>query len=826
MKRAIWIAASTFLLGLSASAQSVVSVKVGLSLAGPTFYVDGQPYVTQQVFLWPVGSKHTLQFPVSVNAQGTELPYQSFNGDVARWTFGGWVDNLGLLTIGTYPNQTVTAFPGLSSIIGNVTVTYQVLMQFFNNIPDTLNGSCQGAPGNPVMDIQRYGMVTIDGLCFNGTTSLFLGGGVHAFSAFPYPGYVFVGWLVPGPQPPEYLFRYNITSAMTIWPNFQPAKRVIFTTNPTGLSLYVDHTLITTALSPPSSVLPGGNYDSTCTPDYTRLAPNAPLGYTPLCTGYFDFLPGSVHQIAAPVSQQDRQSKYWVFQGFSTGQGNNSNYTANNRLDIADVVTANFVPGVQTSVLTVPSGLPVSVDGRTNWPTFNFVWGEGETHTISAPAVVADSKGRKYKFIKWSDGGDPTHTISVPAGSQGTAVTATYQLLGQVQVTTNPPGFAVSVNGASCTTPCTFDQDPGTTLSLTAPAQLPVDSLTRFDFDNFTGGGVTNTQTVTFTTGVQLLQANYHASYAIVTASNPANSATFQFTPASPDGFFASGTQVQVTVTPNGGFKLNHWTGDLSGIFSSGYLTMSSPHSVTAVLDKVPYIPPAGIKNAAGDTPDGSVGPGSIISIYGENLAPALAIGPVNPLAQTIGGVTVTVNNRLLPLMFVSPNQINAQIFSDLPDGNYTLAVQRAGQPDVLGQFTVHRDAPGLFTQMNPDGTIILLALHADGTQVTPSSPATAGETITVYGTGFGPYDHQAVDGFIIPPSPTYLVADPVSVQAGGAPLQPAFAGAAAGFVGMTTLQVKLPDMPATPMIDFGVTVNGVASSTTKLPVVPSSTAN
>src|SRR5205085_10304310 len=128
---------------------------------------------------------------------------------------------------------------------------------------------------------------------------------------------------------------------------------------------------------------------------------------------------------------------------------------------------------------------------------------------------------------------------------------------------------------------------------------------------------------------------------------------------------------------------------------------MIRPRSINAMVDKVPFITPAGIQNAASPTPDGNVAPGSIITIYGENLASSIKIGPNNPLSQTLADVTVTVADRLLPLFFVSPGQINAQVPSDLPDGDYVLQVHATGQADVIGQFTISRNAPGIFLQPN-----------------------------------------------------------------------------------------------------------------------------
>jgi uncharacterized protein (TIGR03437 family) len=819
MKRAIWLTLGVLMASAASWAQSVVGVTVGLSLPGPVYYVDGQAFNTQQVFLWPVGSKHTLQFLVSVNAQGTDLPYQSANGDVARWTFSGWSENTGLLAPQGATAQTITATTALTSIIGNVTLAIPIQIKFAND-PAVDGCNTPAAPGNPPASPTVYGIVYMDGVCFATTTTTYVPAGVHNFNAFPYPGYVFTGWLVPGYPPDSYLFSYTINSAQTITADFQPAKRVKFVTNPPGLSVYVDHTLIATPPSFPTSILPSGSYDPVnCTPDYTRLPPNAPLGYKPLCTGEFDFLPGSTHQLAAPVSQQDAAAKYWVFQSFSNGLGQNSNYVVDNKLNVADVVTANFVPGVLSTIITNPSGLALSVDGRTNWPSYNFIWGEGQTHTVSAPAIDTDSNGRQWQFMGWTDKGDATHSITVPVGSQGLAVSASYQQLGQVQVTSNPPGLNLTVDGKTCTTPCTYNKASGSTLAVSVPASIPVTSVSRYDLDGVTGA-TGNTATVTFNQGVQVVTATYHTSYLLATGSTPSASATFQLTPSSPDSFFPAGTAVTVTAVAKGGFKFSRWNGDLTGTFSTGYLAMTSPHQVTAVLTVVPYIAPTGVQNAAGETPDGSVAPGSIVSIYGSNLAAGLQIGPSNPLAQTIGGVTVTLNDRILPLMFVSPQQINAQIFSDLPDGDYTLVVHLAGQPDVPGQFTIHRDAPALFSQLNPDGTAQVVALHADGSAVNVASPAQSGETVTFFGTGFGPYDQPVVDGFAIPAVGVWNVVDPVSVQVGGQSVQPNSATGVPGVVGITVVQVTLPTvMPAGAPLNLAVTVNGRASSTAPLPV-------
>jgi uncharacterized protein (TIGR03437 family) len=224
--------------------------------------------------------------------------------------------------------------------------------------------------------------------------------------------------------------------------------------------------------------------------------------------------------------------------------------------------------------------------------------------------------------------------------------------------------------------------------------------------------------------------------------------------------------------------------------------------------------------SAAGATPDGTVAPGSVITIYGTNLAPALQVGTSNPLPQSLGNITVTVGNYLLPLLFVSPSQINAQLPVELVDGAYTLLVSQTGQPDVSASLTVSRDAPAMFTQATAQNVPLVLALHQDGTLVTFASPAIHGETISIYGTGFGPYVTTTVDGFFVPATPANAVADPVTLTIGTVTKTPDFAGAAPGAVGLTLIQLTITDdLPTATSVNMQVQVNTKQSTAVVLPL-------
>ncbi len=814
MKRAISLIGLALIACGAAAAQST-SIRIGTtftSLNGdnPIFVVDGTQYTSPQNFVWPIGSKHIVQFLFSTNADGQTLNYQSALNDTIRYSFGSWQPNGGAtLASASSPIQTVTADPVLTSLTASVTALYRVHINLPNAGADGLQ-NCAGAPADPLA-ANRQGIIYVGNTCYSQSTTLqtdpFLAPGTYQLNAFPYPGWVFYGWSI-GNNPPDYISSITISRPTSILAMFSVAKRVNFYTNPPGLQIIVDGATVNTVTST----------DGSCQPDYTRIPPNAPAGFAPLCAGQFDFLPGSRHTIGAAPAQLDKRGSYWVFRQFDNGLGQNSVFIAGQNTGSADNINANFVPGVHVSILTNPGRMKVIVDGRDNWPGYSFIWGQGDTHHISAETPQSDSRGRVYSFASWSDSGDFGHDIVV--GSTDMSITANYSVLNQVSVASAPTNLNFTVDGSTCASPCVLNKGAGSQAQISAPKSVPAGQGTRYDFVSWSDGSTDASRTISFNQDTLSLTANYQTSYQFNGIVNPSKAGVFKVTPPSPDGYYASGTPISFTVTANGGFKFAHWEGDLTGNFAPGILTMNSPHNVQADFATVPFIPPAGIQSVTGPTPDGSVAPGSIISIYGENLAPALKVGPTNPLSQSLADVTVTIDDFLLPLVFVSPDQISAQVPWEIGEGTHALVVHNNGLPDVPGQVTITRNAPGVFTQANDQQLPLALALHSDGTLVTFDKPATIGEQVTIYGTGFGPYDRPAVDGFPAASADKFNLLDPIYVNLDSATLKPDWAGAAPGLVGVSLLKLTVTnDMAAASNVNFTVQVNNKVSSQVVLPV-------
>lgn len=537
---------------------------------------------------------------------------------------------------------------------------------------------------------------------------------------------------------------------------------------------------------------------------------------------------GSTHSVGPVSPQADKQGQLWVFASWSDSGASTHAYTvASSSLPVT--LTATYAPGALVGFFTDPQGLSLSIDGRTNWPIYNFTWGVGETHTVSAPAQQTDAQGNIWNFSKWSTGGPATQTVTVPASAAvtGMRMTASYIQVAHLVVNAAIAGLPVTINGSPCALPCDVYQPVGAQVDVGVPPSITVSPASRQDFLSWSVNGAAATATAAngdllVTLGASLVTAvpAYHLMNALSVSSNPVAGATFSIQPSSADSFYDSQASVTIAASLQPGYKFGSWSGDLSGATTTGTVTMSAPRTVTAILLPVPYILPGGVVNGAAVTPQPVLAPGSVVSVFGVNLASAVAVGASSPMVQTLGGVTARVGVQVLPLYFVSPTQINFQLPPGLPPGPQTVIVSSPGEADVQAAFQVAADAPGIFPSLVADGVTFGVVTHADGSAVTSAAPAQAGETLTLFGTGFGPTIPARPEGFAVPAAPAYLLTDPATVQLGPVSLTPSNACAWPGTVGVDVIQFVVPaGLPSGANAPLTVTIGGTASNTVQLPI-------
>jgi uncharacterized protein (TIGR03437 family) len=716
------------------------------------FWVDGVKYYENFAAVWPVGSQHTLW--IEVTSQDA-VQYKTI------YTFTGWGDVNGPLTGNPV---TITADPSIPEYDAAFTTQYAISLNFY---------SCDTAP------CQGPGAVYIGGVPYTSNTDIYMAAGSPAvLTASANPGWVFSGW-VPGANQNIVGSTDNVVlnGPAIVYPIFHTTSTVNLATVPAGLQVMADNVAAPTPVAEQWGL-------------------------------------GTSHSVGALTPQKDPSGNWWVFGSWSDGGAATHSFTPNSIAPQTLTVTYAAAGGV--TLVTSPPGLTLTVDGRSNWPSPNFVWAVGETHQIVAPTQQVDAQGNAWGFSSWSNGASATQNFVVPPG--GLRLTATYTPMAHLTVTSPIAGLSVTVNGTACATPCDVIQAIGAAVNVTAPASLPLSAGTREDFTGWPGASGT-AWISTLGPGLTTLTANYQLMNQLTTSASPANSASWTFQPASPDGFYSALGSVTVAVSGQPGYAFSNWTGDLGGANPSGTVNMNVPRAVQAVFTKVPYIAPTGVGNAAGSTPQAGVAPGSIVSIFGANLVAATAVGPASPMVQTLGGVTVVAGGTLLPLYFVSPAQINVQLPPDFALGPATMTVNAAGQSPVTASFTVVQDAPGIF-QQTINAQTYALAVHPDGSLVTPDAPAQQGESLTLYGTGFGPTSTPRLDGFAIPQYPPYSIADPLSLQIAGAPIAPDAAFALPGSVGVDVVEFHLTAaVPAGTNANLYVTVNGQSSNIVVLPV-------
>ncbi len=211
-------------------------------------------------------------------------------------------------------------------------------------------------------------------------------------------------------------------------------------------------------------------------------------------------------------------------------------------------------------------------------------------------------------------------------------------------------------------------------------------------------------------------------------------------------------------------------------------------------MAQAPFVEPGGVVDAATFT--APVVPGSLVSIFGTNLAAAPAFAGTIPLPPTLGGVTVSFNGMAAPLLFVSSQQINAQLPWEIPaTGPVSVVVTNGSVSSAAQAVQIGAYSPGLFTiagyavAVNPDGS---LAAPTGVITGFPSHPATPGDSLVLLGSGFGPVNPPGVTGNNSLDAMRNATAVPV-VTIGGVSATVTFAGLSPQYVGVYQINVTLP---------------------------------
>ncbi|MEK7833494.1 MAG: CHRD domain-containing protein, partial [Acidobacteriota bacterium] len=216
-----------------------------------------------------------------------------------------------------------------------------------------------------------------------------------------------------------------------------------------------------------------------------------------------------------------------------------------------------------------------------------------------------------------------------------------------------------------------------------------------------------------------------------------------------------------------------------------------------------------------------------IVVAFGSNLADAIALANTLPLPTVLSGVSVKVRDsqnveRLAPLFFVSPTQINFQIPAGTANGAASFTVVKNGVTVSTGNAPVATVAPSLFSaDTSGRGLAAGQALRIKSNnaqsyepigQFDPQQgkfvpvqldlgPATDQVFLIVYGSGFRNRGDLSL----------------VTATIGGVSAEVIYAGAQGGYAGLDQLNIRIPRSLPGGEFDVAVTVEGKAANVVRL---------
>ena len=246
---------------------------------------------------------------------------------------------------------------------------------------------------------------------------------------------------------------------------------------------------------------------------------------------------------------------------------------------------------------------------------------------------------------------NPTQPNGVGARTQGAGIImanlAVPLVTPTITIQTSPISQPFSVSGAGCVTGAFTGStsnimytDATCTLTLTNTT-IPGGAGSRYVFRNWSDASTASSRSLTVPVGPATFTANYVAQYLLTTSPSPGAGGSINISPSSTDGYYDSGTSVQLTPVPAGGYSFSAWSGDITGGANPQSVVMSGPRSITATFVATATAPVLGIASAhSGNFYQGQAGATYTITVHSSSGATptsgALTVSEVLPAGLTL----------------------------------------------------------------------------------------------------------------------------------------------------------------------------------------------
>ena len=422
---------------------------------------------------------------------------------------------------------------------------------------------------------------------------------------------------------------------------------------------------------------------------------------------------------------------------------------------------------------------------------------------VTTDGTITTFAGNGTIFYNKGDGVPATSTgisnaTGVAVDAAGNLYIATNQGFLVLKVT---PGGIISTVAGNGSSPDSGDGGPATQASVNGPQNVAVDS----------SGNVYITEA--YSAVVREVQADGtintiagNGTTGFSGDGGPATSAEI----STEDGIAVSGSKIYIADLLNERIRV-----------LTGGKTTSAPPSVSN----------GGIASLSEFGDFSATAPGSWVEIYGTNLATdSRSWGSSDFNGEnaptSLDGTSVSIGGQAAFVYYISPTQVDAQVPSNVATGSQPLIVKTPSGSSAPVNVTINATEPGLLAPSSFDigGKQYVVALFSDNITYVlpaaaiagiPSRPAQAGETITMYGVGFGPVMPNIPAGQIVQTSNTLPSSAALQVSFAGKPATLTYSGLAPTLVGLYQFDVVVPSVPASDTVPVTFSLGGVQGSQT-----------
>jgi uncharacterized protein (TIGR03437 family) len=181
-------------------------------------------------------------------------------------------------------------------------------------------------------------------------------------------------------------------------------------------------------------------------------------------------------------------------------------------------------------------------------------------------------------------------------------------------------------------------------------------------------------------------------------------------------------------------------------------------------------------------------------------------------LPTSLDGVRVTINGKPAFVYFISPTQINVQAPSDSTVGKVNVVVDNNGASSAPATAQLQAVAPAFFMYPGTNYAITSrlpdYALLSDPSAVPGTALAKPGDTVVLWGTGFGATNPAAPAGAAVSGAPA--VVTPPTITVGGVPTPVVSTVLTTGTAGLYQLTIQIPATTPAGAVSVQASFDGV----------------